>query len=55
MALKLEKLKNFSGRQGPLLLVIMDGVGIGRHDESDAVWLAKLVSMMGVPRSPVHS
>ena len=40
MDLKLEKLDGFEGRKGPLLLVIMDGVGYGRMDESDAVFLA---------------
>lgn len=41
MELKLEKLNEFEGRKGPLLLVIMDGVAYGRMDESDAVYLAK--------------
>ena len=41
MPLKLKKLKSFSGRKGPLLLIIMDGVGIGRNDESNAVYLAR--------------
>ncbi|MBC8456847.1 MAG: 2,3-bisphosphoglycerate-independent phosphoglycerate mutase, partial [Deltaproteobacteria bacterium] len=41
MTLKLKKLKAFSGRIGPLLLIIMDGIGIGRRDESNAVYLAK--------------
>lgn len=41
MELKLNKLIDFSGSIGPLLLVIMDGVGFGRKDESDAVYLAK--------------
>lgn len=40
MSLRLEKLLNFSGRKGPLLLVIMDGVGIGKRDETNAVHLA---------------
>lgn len=40
MPLHLEKLDSFEGRKGPVLLVIMDGVGIGKHDESDAVYLA---------------
>jgi len=40
MTLKLNKLENFAGRKGPVLLVIMDGVGIGKKDESDAVHLA---------------
>ncbi|MBN2572585.1 MAG: 2,3-bisphosphoglycerate-independent phosphoglycerate mutase [Ignavibacteriales bacterium] len=40
MKLELKKLEKFQGRKGPLLLIIMDGVGIGKHDESDAVFLA---------------
>ncbi|MFH0902946.1 MAG: 2,3-bisphosphoglycerate-independent phosphoglycerate mutase [Pseudomonadota bacterium] len=31
----------FPGRPGPLVLAILDGVGIGSHDESDAVHLAR--------------
>jgi 2,3-bisphosphoglycerate-independent phosphoglycerate mutase len=41
MSLKLEKLTQFHGRAGPLLLIIMDGVGIGRQDETNAVYLAR--------------
>lgn len=41
MQLKLNKQDKFPGRKGPLLLIIMDGVGIGKHDESDGVFLAK--------------
>jgi 2,3-bisphosphoglycerate-independent phosphoglycerate mutase len=41
MALQLKKLKSFHGRKGPLLLIIMDGIGIGRPDESNAVYVAK--------------
>jgi 2,3-bisphosphoglycerate-independent phosphoglycerate mutase len=41
MKLKLDKLKGFSGRKGPLLLVIMDGVGIGPENEANAVYLAE--------------
>ena len=40
MALKLKRLKSFSGRKGPVLLIIMDGIGVGRSDESNAVYLA---------------
>ncbi len=39
--MELKKLKHFSGRQGPLLLIIMDGVGTGKSDDSNAVFLAK--------------
>ena len=41
MSLELKKLSNFSGRPGPLLLIIMDGVGIGKQDDSNGVFLAK--------------
>jgi len=41
MNLHLNKLKNFHGRKGPLLLIIMDGVGLGKEDDSNAVYLAK--------------
>lgn len=41
MVEKLKKLANFSGRPGPLLLVILDGVGLGKQDDSDGVFLAK--------------
>jgi len=40
-SLELKKLSNFSGRPGPLLLIIMDGIGIGKRDDSDGVFLAK--------------
>ncbi len=38
---KLKKLSGFAGRPGPLVLVIMDGVGLGKQDDSDGVFLAK--------------
>jgi 2,3-bisphosphoglycerate-independent phosphoglycerate mutase len=38
--LKLEKLNNFHGRKGPLLLIIMDGVGIGKDYPGNAVRMA---------------
>ena len=41
MILSLKKLQNFSGRPGPLLVIIMDGIGIGKNDDSNAVFLAK--------------
>jgi 2,3-bisphosphoglycerate-independent phosphoglycerate mutase len=40
MDLKLNKLEKYNGSKGPLLLVIMDGVGFGKNDETDAVHLA---------------
>jgi 2,3-bisphosphoglycerate-independent phosphoglycerate mutase len=37
----LKKLSNFQPRPGPLLVVIMDGVGIGKHDKGDAFYAAQ--------------
>ncbi|MFX1327779.1 MAG: 2,3-bisphosphoglycerate-independent phosphoglycerate mutase [Promethearchaeota archaeon] len=37
---QLKQLDNFAGREGPLVLIIMDGIGIGRKDESNAFYLA---------------
>ncbi len=41
MPSELNPLKSFHGRKGPLLLIIMDGIGIGRNDESNAVYMAR--------------
>jgi len=41
MCLKLNSLPGFAGRPGPLLLVIMDGVGIGPEDDRNAIHVAK--------------
>ena len=52
MALKLNKLTNFESRKGPILFIVMDGVGIGKRDETDAVFLAKtptLDKLMNMP------
>ena len=38
--LRLKKLNKFSGREGPLVLIIMDGIGLGRNDDSNAFYLA---------------
>jgi len=40
MSLELNKLKKFAGRKGPLLFIIMDGIGLGKQDESDGVFMA---------------
>ncbi|MGR3176431.1 MAG: 2,3-bisphosphoglycerate-independent phosphoglycerate mutase [Candidatus Anammoxibacter sp.] len=37
---KLEKINTFTERKGPILLIIMDGIGLGLDDESNAVHIA---------------
>ena len=54
-SLELKKLSNFSGRLGPLLLVIMDGVGIGKHDDSDGVSLAKTPCLDELMKSKLYT
>ena len=41
MGWKLKRHPSCPGVKGPVVVCVMDGVGIGRHDESDAVWLAR--------------
>lgn len=41
MSLSLKKLDNFQARKGPLLLIVMDGVGINKPGDNNAVYLAK--------------
>lgn len=38
--LSLNPLKGYTPFSGPVVLIIMDGVGIGKRDESDGVWSA---------------
>ncbi len=40
MSWTLQKNERFRGAKGPVVLVILDGVGEGNHDESDAVYQA---------------
>lgn len=40
MSFNLDKLAHFQGRKGPLLLMILDGVGIGKEYEGNAVYMA---------------
>ncbi len=37
----LQKHAEFPGVPGPVVVCVMDGVGTGRQDDSDAVWLAR--------------
>ncbi len=45
---QLSSVQDFKGVRGPVLLVVMDGVGYGRRDESDAVWLARTPILDGL-------
>ncbi|MBX3251025.1 MAG: 2,3-bisphosphoglycerate-independent phosphoglycerate mutase [Myxococcales bacterium] len=41
----------FAPIEGPVLLVVLDGVGVGAHDEGDAVWLARTPTLDGLART----
>ncbi len=53
--LKLKKLSNFTPRKGPLVLIIMDGVGIGREDETNAVYVANTPCLDGLFKSDLFT
>ncbi len=55
MSLHLKKLKFFSGRKGPLLLIIMDGIGIGKQDESNAVYMANTPNLDQLFKSELYT
>lgn len=55
MKLELKKLKNFKGRKGPLLLIIMDGIGLGKKDESNAVNLANTLNLDRLMKTELYT
>jgi len=55
MTLNLNKLKNFHGRKGPLLLIIMDGVGIGKNYDGNAVYKANTPVLDNLFKSKLYT
>jgi 2,3-bisphosphoglycerate-independent phosphoglycerate mutase len=55
MPLKLNTLKSFHGRKGPLLLIIMDGIGIGHEDETNAVYMARTPTLDCLFKSKLYT
>jgi len=51
----LKKSKKFAGPAGPVVLVIMDGVGIGKHEEGDFVRAASTPTMDWLKANTVNS
>lgn len=54
MGVGLERFSSFPGRKGPLLLVIMDGIGIGRKDESNTVYMARAPCLDRLLTDPLY-
>ncbi|HSH44080.1 MAG TPA: 2,3-bisphosphoglycerate-independent phosphoglycerate mutase [Arenicellales bacterium] len=55
MTLKLERIENFSGRPGPLLLAIADGVGLAPEGPGNAVYMADTPTMDRLLDSPLRT
>jgi len=55
MTLHLNKNKFHNARKGPLLFIIMDGVGIGKNADNNAVYLAKTPTLDKLFASPLYT
>lgn len=55
MKLELKKFQFFQGRKGPLLLIIMDGIGLGKNDDSNAVNLASTPNLDSLMKSELST
>ncbi len=55
MSFELQRIANFTPRPGPVLLIIMDGVGLGKQDDSDGVFLAKTPCLDELVKSPLYT
>ncbi len=55
MSLHLNKLKSFHGRKGPLLLIIIDGAGIGKEDETNAIYRAATPNLDQLLKSELYT
>jgi len=55
MRMRLDKLASFSGRPGPLLLIVMDGVGLAPPGPANAVSLARTPALDALTASKWHA
>lgn len=51
----LEAHRGFKGRKGPVLFIIMDGVGIGKQDDTNAVYMAKTPHLDALMQAPLYT
>ena len=52
---KLPKLSAFPGVAGPVITCVMDGVGLGKQDESDAVFLARTPNLDWLKKNALYT
>lgn len=50
----MKALEKFTGRKGPLVLVVLDGVAIGKEDEGNAVFLAQTPVLDSLRKNAVY-
>ncbi|MFH1412097.1 MAG: 2,3-bisphosphoglycerate-independent phosphoglycerate mutase, partial [Candidatus Omnitrophota bacterium] len=55
MELSLKKIQGFTPRKGPLLLIIMDGVGLGKDDDSNALYVGRTPCLHGLFKSKLFT
>ena len=53
-AWQLKKLSQFNGPTGPVITCVMDGVGLGKQDESDAVFLARTPNLDWLQKNALY-
>jgi len=54
-AWQLKKLSQFNGPTGPVITCVMDGVGLGKQDESDAVFLARTPNLDWLQKNALYT
>ncbi len=52
---QLKKLSAFPGVKGPVITCVMDGVGLGKEDESDAVFLARTPNLDFLKKNALYT
>jgi len=55
MNMQLKKLSAFPGVKGPVITCVMDGVGLGKEDESDAVFLARTPNLDWLKKKALYT
>jgi len=54
-AWQLKKLSQFNGPTGPVITCVMDGIGLGKQDESDAVFLARTPNLDWLTKNALYT
>ena len=55
MTLSLKRNSFYNSRKGPLLLIIMDGIGIGKNSNNNAVYMAKTPTLDYLFKLPLYT